>query len=230
MKYFVMEESLDKKIVGSDFPQAYRFIKGYNEDASNALFSLYKYKDTFPDYVPNLDGVMLAGYAKLTDFVSNGFSGSLCILSPKAKAILEQYNLCPHQFYSLGLYKKKVKYDYFLLKLVSNYSDFVDYEKTSFREYDITSGYKSDSFFVKSKEEFWERREKIKAEKGISWGIWGDKLVMNKDFNCELDFFVISILDANTYVSERLKNAIESAGLTGWEFSPATNLIVENCH
>ena len=32
------------------------------------------------------------------------------------------------------------------LKLVSNYSDFVDYEKTSFREYDITSGYKSDPF------------------------------------------------------------------------------------
>ena len=58
--------------------------------------------------------------------------------------------------------KKKVKYDYFLLKLVSNYSDFVDYEKTSFREYDITSGYKSDPFFVKSKEEFWERRQKIK--------------------------------------------------------------------
>ena len=53
---------------------------------------------------------------------------------------------------------------------------------------------------------------------------------MNKDFNCELDFFVISILDANTYVSERLKNAIESAGLTGWEFAPATNLIAENCH
>ena len=81
---------------------------------------------------------------------------------------------------------------------------------------------------MKSKEEFWERRKKIKAEKGISWGIWGNKLVMNKDFNCELDFFAISILDANTYVSERLKNAIESAGLTGWEFSPATNLIVEN--
>lgn len=59
-------------------------------------------------------------------------------------------------------------------------------------------------------------------------GIYGDRIVMNKDFDRELDFFVISLLDANTYVSERLKNAIETAGLTGLEFTPATNLIVED--
>lgn len=228
MKYFVMNESLDEKLVGSDFPQVYKFIKGYDEDAPDSLLSLYKYRDSFPDYVPNLDGVMLAGYAKLTDFLSNGFSHSLRIISPRAKSVLEQYHLCPHRFYPLGLYKRKVRHDYFLFKFVSNYSDFVDYERTSFRERDITSGYKSDPFFIKSREDFWERREKIKTERGISWGIWGDRIVMNESFDRELDFFVISILDANTYVSERLKNAIESAGLTGWEFSPAVNLTVED--
>ncbi|WP_139260887.1 imm11 family protein [Bacteroides congonensis] len=228
MKYFIMEESLNEKIIGSDFPQVYKFIKGYDEDAPNALFSLYKYRNAFPDYVPNLDGVMLAGYAKLTDFISNGFSNRLRIISPRAKAILEQYNLCPHQFYPLGLYKRKIKHDYFLFKFVSDYSDFVDYEKTSFQEYDIISNYKSDSFFVHSKKDFWEKRNAIEVEKGVSWGIWGNNIVMNKAFDHKLDFFVISILDANTYVSERLKNAIETAGLTGWEFTPATNLIVED--
>lgn len=227
MKYFIMEESSNEKIVGSNFPQVYKFIKGYDEEAPNALFSLYKYKDTFPDYVPNLDGVMLASYAKLTDFVSNGFSRRLRILSHTAKAVLEQYNLCPHQFYPLGLYKRKIKYDYYLLNFVSNYSDFVDYERTTFQEYDITSGYKSCSFLVHSKEKFWEKRTRIEIDKGISWGVWGDRIVMNKEFDRELDFFVISILDGNIYVSERLKNAIETAGLTGWEFTPATNLIVE---
>lgn len=228
MKYFIMEESLNEKIIGGNFPQVYKFIKGYDEDAPNALFSLYKYRNAFPDYVPNLDGVMLAGYAKLTDFISNGFSNRLRIMSPRAKAVLGQYNLCSHQFYPLGLYKRKIKHDYFLFHIVSDYSDFVDYERTSFQEYDLISGYKSESFFVHSKAEFWEKREAIKTEKDISWGIWGDRIVMNKDFNHELDFFVISILDANTYVSERLKNAIETAGLTGWEFTPATNLIVED--
>lgn len=146
MKYFIMEESSNEKIVGSNFPQVYKFIKGYDEEASNALFSLYKYRDTFPDYVPNLDGVKLAGYAKLTDFISNGFSGDLKIVSTKAKIILEKHNLCPSRFYPLGLYKRKMKYDYFLFKFISDYSDFVDYEKTSFKEYNIANKNSSAAF------------------------------------------------------------------------------------
>lgn len=50
---------------------------------------------------------------------------------------------------------------------------------------------------------------------------------MSKKFDQDIDFFIIGKLDFNIYVSERLKNAIETAGLTGWEFTPATNLIVE---
>ena len=51
---------------------------------------------------------------------------------------------------------------------------------------------------------------------------------MNKDFDPELDFFVICMLDTNVYVSKRLKDAIEAAGLTGWEFNPSANLIIED--
>ena len=40
MKYFIVEDSLDEKVVGKDFPQAYKFIKGYNPDAPNMLFSI----------------------------------------------------------------------------------------------------------------------------------------------------------------------------------------------
>ena len=70
MKYFIVEDSLDEKV----FPQAYKFIKGYNPDAPNMLFSIYKYRESFPDYIPDLDGVMLSGSAKITNIVSNGFS------------------------------------------------------------------------------------------------------------------------------------------------------------
>lgn len=40
MKYFIVEDSLDEKVVGKDFPQAYKFIKGYNPDTPNMLFSI----------------------------------------------------------------------------------------------------------------------------------------------------------------------------------------------
>lgn len=227
MKYFIVEESLDEKIIGKDFPQVCKFVKGYDPKGDNALFSLYEYRNSLPDYIPNLDGMMLAGSAKLTDFLSSGF-GHGYIMSDKAKKVLEQFHLCSHLFYPLGLYKRKVKFDYFLLNYISNYSYFVDYEKTSFKEYDIISEQSSSSFFVNSKEEYLERRRNIKNKKGISWGIWGDRIVMNKDFDPELDFFVICMLDTNVYVSKRLKDAIEAAGLTGWEFNPAANLIIED--
>lgn len=50
---------------------------------------------------------------------------------------------------------------------------------------------------------------------------------MNDQFDPELDFFTITWIDGSQYISERLKNAIETNGLTGWVFTPATNLVVE---
>lgn len=227
MRYFIARDSLNEKIVGKDFPQAYKFIKEYNPYSLNALFSLYKYRESFPDYMPELDGIMLSGSAKLTDFVSNGFSGDLFILSDRVKQIIEQYKLCSHRFYPLGLYKRKVKYNYYLLYIVSNYIDSVDCAKTSFVEYNIVSGKVFGDVCIKSKEELFQKRGEIKKEKGISQTILGNRIVMNDLFDKTTDLFIVSRIDANLYVSERLKKAIEDNGLTGWEFSPATNLIVE---
>lgn len=226
MKYFKFDYSLNEQIVGADYPQVHKFIKGYNPDGIESLYSLYKYKTSFPDYTPNLDGLMLAGYAKLTDFVSNGFSARFFILSAKAKLLFEQYNLCNHQFYSLGLYKQQKKYEYYLLNIISDYSNAVDYEKSSFVIYQIGNSRSCQEVNIESKDVFLLIDSKIKKEKGISWGVWSEKITLKNSLN-DLDFFEIGKFDSNTYISERLKNAIEAAGLTGWEFTPATNLIVE---
>ena len=42
MKYFIVEDSLDEKVVGKDFPQAYKFIKGYNPDAPTSYSTLHQ--------------------------------------------------------------------------------------------------------------------------------------------------------------------------------------------
>ncbi|WP_071149536.1 hypothetical protein [Bacteroides ndongoniae] len=228
MKYYIIKESINENIVGKDFPQVHKFIKGYNPDAPKALFSLYKYVESFPDYMPELDGMMLAGYAKLTDFVSSSFSSQLFIISENGRKTLDQYNLCPHRFYPLGLYKRKVKHDYFLLKtILADYIDYVDFEKSSFIEYNIASKEKFGEVSVNSKEELFRKRDEVEKQGGVCQTIWGNRIVMNSLFDKELDFFSISWIDSNDYVSERLKNAIEDNGLTGWEFTPATNLIVE---
>ena len=47
MKYFIVEDSLDEKVVGKDF-QAYKFIKGYNPDTPNMLFSITSVRNRIP--------------------------------------------------------------------------------------------------------------------------------------------------------------------------------------
>ena len=139
-KYYIVSSSSDPKLIGSDFPQAYSFIKEYNPNAPHALFDLYEYLYTkFPDYIPDLSGIRMSGRAKLTDIVSNGFGGQLEIVSPRTKEILETYNLCPHRFYEMNLYLRKVKYDYYMFHIQCDYSDLVDYKKSTFAKYNYST-------------------------------------------------------------------------------------------
>lgn len=226
MKYYIVQRTMDPKIVGSDFPQVHKFIKGYDPEGPNALFSLYKYWDSFPDYVPDLDGLMVSGSSKLTDILNNGFSSDFHIMSERTKNLFENYTLCPHRFYPVGLYKRNIKYNYYILHIMSNYTDFVDYEKSNFAIHDFicSSGY--EAIDINSKSEYFEARAEVKKSRGVTWGIQGIEIVMTDQFDSNTDFFEICILDTNLYISERLKLAIESMGLTGWDFIPATNLIV----
>lgn len=225
-KYYIVSSSSDLKLIGSDFPQAYSFIKEYNPNAPHALFDLYEYLYTkFPDYIPDLSGIRMSGRAKLTDIVSNGFGGQLEIVSPRTKEILETYNLCPHRFYEMNLYLRKVKYDYYMFHTQCDYSDLVDYKKSTFVEYNYST--KGASMSINSKEEFLTRR-KIMGEKNILNSVTADTLFMTSNFgDMNLDYFYIGIVDGEDYISERLMKHLLESKITGWDFIPATNLIVE---
>lgn len=228
MEFYVVKDTTDEKVAGiADF-QVYGFIKEYNPNASYALYELYEYKTSFPNFIPNLDGMKLSGGSKLTDFLSNSFQ--TIIISPQAKMIMEKFNLCPHRFYPMSVYARRKKIDYFWLKLVSDYSDYVDYKKSTFVEYNIGSEKIFNYVSVISKEDLLQKRKIVKDKTGdILQTIWGENIVMNNSFDNDLDFFIISTIDSSTYISNRLKNAVESNGLTGWEFIPANNLVIPQC-
>ena len=167
----------------------------------------------------------MSGRAKLTDIVSNGFGGQLEIVSPRTKEILETYNLCPHRFYEMNLYLRKVKYDYYMFHTQCDYSDLVDYKKSTFVEYNYST--KGASMSINSKEEFLTRR-KIMGEKNILNSVTADTLFMTSNFgDMNLDYFYIGIVDGEDYISERLMKHLLESKITGWDFIPATNLIVE---
>jgi hypothetical protein len=223
--YYIIEHSSDEKIIGTDYPQVHNFIKGYKENAPFALDEFYECKrksyPDFPDFIPDLGGMRLSGRAKLTDWLSTSFG--LALISPKFREILEKFNLCPYRFYPVTLYVRNVPYNYFYLHIISDYSDFVDYKKSTFLE--CTSYENREYIYVESKEDMLRKREEIEnLNKGTTWTIWSDKIVMNSKFNRELDFFVVSRIDANRYISERLKNEITKNNFTGLDFITADKL------
>lgn len=226
-KYYIADDSLDLSLIGSNYPQAYSFIKGYDENAPHAICDLYNYVDHFPNFTPNLDGIKLAGYAQKTDFISGGYGDCLQIISPAAKVVLEKYKLCSHRFYEMSLYIRRKMNDYFMLHYIPDYVDYVDYRKSSFIELHNWFSERGSIIPIVSKEDLL-RKKKIMKQKNSADTIWGNTIVMNDEFsNMDLDFFSLFHFDSNLYVSERLMNAIIENGLTGWEFKPATNLMIE---
>jgi hypothetical protein len=127
----------------------------------------------------------------------------------------------------MNVHKNKQPYDYFMLHYLSNFSDLVDYKKSTFvEEFYNLSGTKGDIVEVNSKEELFIQRKKVKEKYGKNFfSVVGKDIVMNDEFSkMQLDFFEIFIVDNGTYVSEQLKKAIEENGLTGLDFFPATHL------
>ena len=80
---------------------------------------------------------------------------------------------------------------------------------------------------MKSKDELFQKNDELEKEKGFCQAIWVNRIVMNEQFDTELDFFTITRIDSSQYISERLKNAIEANGITDWTFTPDVNLVVE---
>ncbi|MDR1545038.1 MAG: hypothetical protein LBS50_11685, partial [Prevotellaceae bacterium] len=219
--------------VGHYYPQV-SYGKEYNPDSGIGLFRLCEdfgnFATKFPDFTPDLSGFKLVRGAKLTDFLSGGQISNSLTISPKVKFVFEQFNLCPHRFYNMTILYKKEPQNYFMFHYLSNFSDFVDYKKSTFVEDFLLNG-TGENVEVNSKEELFIRKEEVKQKYGkIIYSVTGKSIVMNKEFsNMQLDFFEILIADNNgAYVSERLKNAIEGNGLTGVEFTPATHLVVES--
>ena len=208
MKYYAFDYTdLDKQ---KDFPQTWKFIKEYDPDSPTGVCSFCYNHYVFPDYTPDLDGFKLQTGARLTDFVTTGI-GLFPLVTPKCKAVMEQLTLLPHRFYPAGLYKRNIRYDYyFFFYLLWCYPAFVDYKKTTFykkldpEKKPLAIGTRYD--FIKYK----RQNPYIKT----------DQVVLLKSFNKELDMFDLSPIFLDMVVSERFKNAIEEAGLTGQSFKP----------
>lgn len=224
MVYYFLKDDINSKIIGSDFPQAYKFTKEYQKKSgdANGIYSFFKkiQQNERPDFDPDLGGFILSGRAKLTNIVSTTMPR--LHMDNEAKEVFSSCNLGDSEFYNAQLYIKQRKiftqildYNYFCS--FTNILDYICFPETIFRHeisiprnlIDYITGLCSISAYSEYRN---QNREGI---------IFPETITMKEGFDKTLDYFIIRELNVHHGIaSERLKTAIEENGITGLRFEP----------
>ncbi len=183
-------EEIDKKIV-KDWKFDYLEPEHYDDSKVNFICDYHSWVGKQPDRV-------------------NGNP-----ISQKMKEILEDFNIFPEKkFYNAKVLFQNKKYEYYIWEMnTDSFNTYVNFEHSTFCEVNRDGELGDDTIMVKNIDEL--RNSRMEKE----WRQWSfKKAVMKpeyKDIDCaKLAYPYITI------ISERLKNALEEANLTGFEIKP----------
>jgi len=165
MQYYIFKEACDTKETGPVYPQIQKWKPGYDDDKPDSYYSYYTAAKSgdFPDFTPDLDSLIIHGRAKPTDIMSSVISTGF-IISKKLKVLFDQFVFPPHRFYPAKVLHKKIEIgDYYFMHIISNYSDFVNYPKSTFINYGFAD---SDprSITVISKQDFLSKNKMLQDD------------------------------------------------------------------
>jgi hypothetical protein len=188
--------------------------------------------------VPLLDYFYLESYDKkkywewrlfdVHDLRGKGIHVPCWFVSGDLKLLLENFNLTkPHHFYPSKLLYKGSKRDYYIFQFDGNsISDevgikYIEWSKSLFQN-PIDKKYLS----INSLQEFIDKYRSIARLSKYDKSIVSNKVVLNQAF----DLFPLHVDPSSAYiVSSRLKEAIETMGITGFEFSELDyEVVVDN--
>jgi len=214
MKYYLLTRSLKRKDVGVAFGQTKEFWDGAvgAYGWQNLLEAMPEYhgnlkNDRFPDFEPRIK-FELSEKGKLSDLVGvpNMVANGM-LVSPKFKALLEQFDLMEHRFYE-GQIKTGVFFrEYFWFHPLSEHAErFVDFENSIFKE---TNGNLVKLKSLKDSLGYYSKHN-------VSIDIY--KIVL-KENSKHIDLFYIPYFQFSTefFISEPLMKAIKKEKITGIE-------------
>ena len=225
MRYYIITNTCNTKVIGPDFPQAWQFTKEYKKKMNNpdAVYAFGKciLKNIFPDFEPDLSGHKLSRKAKITDFASQISVTRLPLMNKKALDLLETFNLGNYRVYPCQLYVRDEPIEHYFLYQIFDAEKYVNVTKSIFSVYyyfkephwNYVSGFTS-------MEHYRNYRFQLHSE-CRNTEIAPKKLVFNA--GCDKSLDLIRLPDFSVYfgiISERLYNAIQEVGLTGLEFTP----------
>jgi len=211
-KFYYLQESIDESTIGKSFPQIQSMSPNYNYNADNSIRSLKKSK-LFEGEL-NLNSFKLNNGVQRTDFLSNAIKNFGFLISERTKNIFCNFRLVNCKFYPANVLNTEYSYPYFFMHIVDNLDNYIDFIKT---EFFITDGVE-----VIEKVRFKNCTELIEERKRINplHLIRSSKYQFISDFAIPFDIFQLASTDPRTYISHRLKTALEEANITGIEIIP----------
>ena len=172
----------------------------------------YLVPNDFGDTVPKTEPQIIVDYH--TWHGESPLGAWLMPISKKYKELLERYCLPDSRFYSAKVLFNEVSYDYFVWQLLyDSYLEFIDFEKTIFNNLNNFRKLKYPPLATKTFLSIEEVKQYAKNNWNRKWNF--EKVVMKNSFK-SLD--ICTLPKIGEVISERLKIAIEEAGITGVEF------------
>ena len=220
--YYSISRSDDIKEIGY-YPQS-DLRKGYNP-RNNGHFVVKHYE--FPDFKPNLELEMHpkaspTNYLDSTAGLVNGF-----VVDRKLKELLMSFKLPKHHFYPIKVYKQEMLLEYYWFHyIIDDFWKFLDKEKSYaevvFMETPTKIGIEKNVPIYSREQIIGEKRKLPRGKKNLRIS----KIVMKKEFP-NYDFYEIDCLSYNTIISEKLRDSIIKASLTGMKIKPFDKFIID---
>lgn len=176
----------------------------------------------FPDFEPIFSGLNLEKGSVIVDCIydGGGFGGRGFILSEKAMNVIKEFKLPRHRFYALPPYVHKGQtYAYYWMQILvkeDNY-DFIDFENSTFQIdfWEPEPDGRSEEFTFANAEEMEQAFLKYHLP---NEQLYASEIALSAAFHEKSpDLFYINRIFDTFVISERLKNALEENGVTGFK-------------
>ena len=237
MQFYLFKESCATKETGPEYPQVQKWKTGYDDDKHDSYYSYYYASSKgriFPDFIPDLDALVMQNRAKPTDLISSGLSIGF-IISDKLKAIIQQFKFPPYRLYPVKILHKKVELDgYYFMHIISDYFhdylEFVDYCQSTFSIAKIDRS-NAKPISLTSKQDYLNKAKELQDDfsirKSILRRIYAEKICFNKDFANGLDCF-IAPFGIDYYISQDFKNVLIEDKITGCNIQATDRILIKS--
>ena len=179
---------------------------------------------SLPDFTPSFSNLYIN---KITDVIDDSaIGGKGFIVNKKLKEIFAKYKLDTHKFYPLETYKygteEKIDEEFYWFQIISsNYSDWINYKKSSFYLFDDFEEEKIKDLTIKNARQL---QNEIQNTSNTDHLVMYSELIFDNNFQ-NYDLYFMDGLYDNLInfpiASERLKKDIEANEIIA--FAPVTD-------